>query len=274
MQEVKIEIRDVYKVFGPQEAKAVGLLRQGADKATVQLETRCNVGLAGVSAVIPTGQITCIMGLSGSGKSTLVRHLNRLIDPSWGEILLDGQNILALSLAELRELRRHQVSMVFQNFGLLPHVDVVDNVAFGLHVRGEKKSDARKTARVWLERVGLLEYAKNYPDELSGGMRQRVGLARALAIDAQVLLMDEAFSALDPLIRWDMQDQLLALQQKLQKTIVFITHDIEEALRLGQHIIILREGRVEQIGAPDDIRNHPANEYVERFVVRRADLPR
>lgn len=273
MQEVKIEIRDVYKVFGPQETKAVGLLRQGADKATVQLETRCNVGLAGVSAVIPTGQITCVMGLSGSGKSTLVRHLNRLIDPSWGEILLDGQNILALSLAELRELRRHQVSMVFQNFGLLPHVDVVDNVAFGLHVRGEKKSDARKTALVWLERVGLLEYAKNYPDELSGGMRQRVGLARALAIDAQVLLMDEAFSALDPLIRWDMQDQLLSLQQKLQKTIVFITHDIEEALRLGQHIIILREGRVEQVGSPDDIRNHPANEYVERFVVRRADLP-
>jgi glycine betaine/proline transport system ATP-binding protein len=273
MQDVKIEIRDVYKVFGPREAAAVGLLQQGADRTTVQQETGCNVGLAGVSAVIPTGQITCVMGLSGSGKSTLVRHLNRLIDPSSGEILLDGSNILALSLAELRELRRHQVSMVFQNFGLLPHVNVVDNVAFGLHVRGEKKPDARKKALVWLERVGLLEYAANYPDELSGGMRQRVGLARALAIDAQVLLMDEAFSALDPLIRWDMQDQLLALQQQLHKTIVFITHDIEEALRLGQHIIVLRDGRVEQVGSPDDIRNHPVNEYVERFVVRRSAEP-
>jgi glycine betaine/proline transport system ATP-binding protein len=269
MQDVKIEIRDVYKVFGPQEAAAVQLLRQGADKAAVQLETGCNVGLAGVSAVIPPGQITCVMGLSGSGKSTLVRHLNRLIDPSSGEILLDGSNILALSLAELRELRRHQVSMVFQNFALLPHVNVVDNVAFGLRVRGESKSDARKKAMVWLDRVGLPEYAANYPDELSGGMRQRVGLARALAIDAQVLLMDEAFSALDPLIRWDMQDQLLTLQQQLRKTIVFITHDIEEALRLGQHIIILRDGRVEQVGTPDDIRHHPVNEYVERFVVRR-----
>jgi glycine betaine/proline transport system ATP-binding protein len=269
MQDAKIEIRDVYKVFGPQEAAAVQLLRQGVDKAAVQLETGCNVGLAGVSAVIPPGQITCVMGLSGSGKSTLVRHLNRLIDPSSGEILLDGSNILALSLAELRELRRHQVSMVFQNFALLPHVNVVDNVAFGLRVRGESKTDARKKAMVWLDRVGLPEYAANYPDELSGGMRQRVGLARALAIDAQVLLMDEAFSALDPLIRWDMQDQLLALQQQLHKTIVFITHDIEEALRLGQHIIILRDGRVEQVGSPDDIRHHPVNEYVERFVVRR-----
>jgi glycine betaine/proline transport system ATP-binding protein len=273
MQDAKIEIRDVYKVFGPQEAAAVQLLRQGVDKAAVQLETGCNVGLAGVSAVIPPGQITCVMGLSGSGKSTLVRHLNRLIDPSSGEILLDGSNILALSLAELRELRRHQVSMVFQNFALLPHVNVVDNVAFGLRVRGESKTDARKKAMVWLDRVGLPEYAANYPDELSGGMRQRVGLARALAIDAQVLLMDEAFSALDPLIRWDMQDQLLALQQQLHKTIVFITHDIEEALRLGQHIIILRDGRVEQVGSPDDIRHHPVNEYVERFVVRRAAEP-
>lgn len=270
MQDIKIEIRDVYKVFGPDEAKALQLLRDGADRTTVQAQTRCNVGLAGVNASIPTGRITCIMGLSGSGKSTLVRHLNRLIDPSAGEILVDGTNILALSMPELRELRRHQISMVFQNFGLLPHINVVDNVAFGLRVRGESKADARKSALVWLERVGLLEYEKSYPDELSGGMRQRVGLARALAIDAQVLLMDEAFSALDPLIRYDMQDQLLALQQRLQKTIVFITHDIEEALRLGQHIVILRDGKVEQVGTPEDIRDHPVNEYVERFVVRRA----
>jgi glycine betaine/proline transport system ATP-binding protein len=266
---IKIEIRDVYKVFGARESQAVQLLRQGADKTTVQAETGCNVGLAGVSAVIPEGRISCIMGLSGSGKSTLVRHLNRLIDPSAGEILIDGSNILALTMPQLRELRRHSVSMVFQSFGLLPHINVIDNIAFGLSVRGEPHGKARRTALKWLERVGLSEYEKSYPDELSGGMQQRVGLARALAIDADVLLMDEAFSALDPLIRYDMQDQLLALQQRLQKTIVFITHDIEEALRLGQHIVILRDGKVEQVGTPDDIRNHPANEYVERFVIRR-----
>ncbi len=268
--EVKIQIRDVYKVFGRRESEALALLREGVDKSAVQTKTGVNVGLAGVNADIPTGQITCIMGLSGSGKSTLVRHLNRLIDPSAGEVRVDGENILTLSMPELRELRRHKISMVFQNFGLLPHLNVVDNVAFGLSVRGESRQQARKTASSWLERVGLAEYEKSYPDELSGGMRQRVGLARALAIDAQVLLMDEAFSALDPLIRYDMQDQLLALQQRLQKTIVFITHDIDEALRLGQRIIILRDGKVEQVGTPGDIRDHPVNEYVERFVVRRA----
>jgi glycine betaine/proline transport system ATP-binding protein len=159
---------------------------------------------------------------------------------------------------------------VFQSFGLLPHLSVLDNIAFGLRVRGDDKRQARDTASEWLERVRLTGYGKNYPDELSGGMRQRVGLARALAIDAEVLLMDEAFSALDPLIRYDMQDQLLALQQRLKKTIVFITHDIDEALRLGEQIIILREGKVEQVGTPEDIKNHPANEYVERFVVRRS----
>lgn len=268
---VKIQINDVYKVFGRNEARALAMLRQGVDKSTVQAETGANVGLAGVDAQIPTGQITCIMGLSGSGKSTLVRHLNRLIDPSAGEILIDGENILSLSMPALRELRRHKVSMVFQSFGLLPHINVLDNVAFGLSVRGESRKQARDTARQWLARVGLEDYEHNYPDELSGGMRQRVGLARALAIDAEVLLMDEAFSALDPLIRYDMQDQLLALQQRLHKTIVFITHDIEEALRLGQHIIILRDGKVEQVGSPEDIRNRPVNEYVERFVIRRTD---
>lgn len=266
---VKIEIRGVYKVFGRREEDALRLLREGADKLDVQAATGTNVGLAGVDADIPTGLITCIMGLSGSGKSTLVRHLNRLIDPSAGRILFDGEDILALSLAELREVRRHRISMVFQSFGLLPHISVLDNVAFGLSVRGESRSQARDTARQWLGRVGLAEYENNFPDELSGGMRQRVGLARALAIDADVLLMDEAFSALDPLIRYDMQDQLLELQQRLRKTIVFITHDIEEALRLGQHVIILRDGKVEQAGSPEDIRMRPANEYVERFLVRR-----
>jgi len=266
---VKIQVRDVFKVFGRRESDALRMLREGADKTAVQTRTGTNVGLAGVDIDIPTGKITCVMGLSGSGKSTLVRHLNRLIDPSAGRILFDGEDILALSMPQLRELRRHRISMVFQSFGLLPHINVLDNVAFGLSVRGESRAQARETAGQWLERVGLSEYAKNYPDELSGGMRQRVGLARALAIDADVLLMDEAFSALDPLIRYDMQDQLLELQQRLRKTIVFVTHDIQEALRLGDHIVILRDGRVEQIGAPDEIREHPINEYVERFVVQR-----
>jgi len=266
----KLRIEDVYKVFGRNEARAVEMLRQGADRRQVLAETGCTVGLAGVNAVIPAGWITCIMGLSGSGKSTLVRHLNRLIDPSAGRVLLDGRNILELDMPALRELRRHRISMVFQAFGLMPHMNVRDNVAFGLLVRGDPKPQARRVAGEWLERVGLADYAEHYPDELSGGMRQRVGLARALAIDAEVLLMDEAFSALDPLIRYDMQDQLLELQSRLQKTIVFITHDIDEALRLGDHIVVLRDGRVEQVGTPREIRETPANEYVERFVVRRS----
>jgi glycine betaine/proline transport system ATP-binding protein len=265
MTNTKIEIRQIYKVFGAKEDLAVRMLQDGMDKATVQAKTGCNVGLAGVDALVPTGQITCIMGLSGSGKSTLVRHLNRLIDPSSGEILFDGKNILDLDLSELRELRRHRISMVFQGFGLLPHLTVINNVAFGLHVRGDEKKQAAVLAQQWLERVGLAEYGKRYPDELSGGMQQRVGLARALAIDSDVLLMDEAFSALDPLIRNEMQDQLLSLQQGLQKTIVFITHDIDEAMRLGQHIVILRDGKVEQAGAPQAIRDTPANDYVARF---------
>lgn len=267
--QVKIQIRGVYKVFGRRENEALRMLQEGADKSEVQTATGTNVGLAGVDADIPAGRITCIMGLSGSGKSTLVRHLNRLIDPSAGSVLFDGEDIIKLSLADLRELRRHRISMVFQSFGLMPHLTVLDNVAFGLHVRGEGRKAARDKARQWLERVGLAEYERNYPDELSGGMQQRVGLARALAIDADVLLMDEAFSALDPLIRFDMQDQLLELQQRLKKTIVFITHDIEEALRLGQHVIILRDGKVEQVGSPEEIRTRPANEYVQRFLVRR-----
>ena len=276
MSDVKIDVRDVYKVFGHGrgQEQALALLRQGQDKLSVQAQTGCNVGLAGVSLQVPAGRISCIMGLSGSGKSTLVRHLNRLIDPSAGEIVVDGRDILKLDMPALRDLRRHKISMVFQNFGLLPHINVVDNVAFGLHVRGDAKASARQTAQAWLDRVGLAEYAASYPDELSGGMRQRVGLARALAIDAEILLMDEAFSALDPLIRYDMQDQLLALQQRLQKTIVFITHDIDEALRLGQHIAILRDGKVEQTGTPEDIKNHPVNDYVKRFVVRRTQSPR
>jgi len=265
----KIRIEDIYKVYGRNEARAVALLREGMSRQQVLDATGCTVGLAGVTAGFPEGVVTCVMGLSGSGKSTLVRHLNRLIDPSAGRVLLDGRNILELDMPALRQLRRRQVSMVFQAFGLMPHLNVLDNVAFGLRVRGEPRAQAHELAGQWLERVGLAEYRRHFPDELSGGMRQRVGLARALATDAEVLLMDEAFSALDPLIRYDMQDQLLDLQQRLRKTIVFITHDIREALRLGDRIIILRDGRVEQIGTPREIRERPANEYVEQFIVQR-----
>lgn len=266
---VDLVVSNVFKVFGARQDQAVRLLKQGANKDDVQAKTGCSVGLAGVSLQIPAGQITCVMGLSGSGKSTLVRHLNRLIDPTAGEIILDGQNILDLSLAELRTLRRYRISMVFQSFGLLPHLTVLDNVAFGLTVRGDSGGESRAKAQQWLERVGLAGYGSQYPDELSGGMRQRVGLARALATDAQILLMDEAFSALDPLIRYEMQGQLLELQATLRKTVVFITHDIDEALRLGQHIVILRDGKVEQSGSPDQIRNAPVSDYVRRFVHRR-----
>src|SRR3546814_3625887 len=187
MSQPKIDVRDVYKVFGPsrEQARAVELLRQGQDKSSVQTQTGCNVGLAGVSLGLPAGDISCIMGLSGSGKSTLVRHLNRLIDPTSGDIVVDGHDILKLDMPALRELRRHKVSMVFQNFVLLPHIHVVDHVAFGLHVRGDRRGHAHAAALEWLERVGLADYASSYPDELSGGMRQRVGLARALAIDAE-----------------------------------------------------------------------------------------
>ena len=266
----KIELRDVYKVFGNRAAEAVDLLKHGLDKQAVQKQTDCIVGLAGVNACFPAQQISCVMGLSGSGKSTLVRHINRLIDPSAGQVWVDGQDILQLDMASLRQFRRYGISMVFQAFGLLPHLTVAENVGFGLEVRGDKRQQTREQAQQWLERVGLQDYADNYPDELSGGMQQRVGLARALAVDADILLMDEAFSALDPLIRYEMQDELLRLQQSLKKTIVFITHDIDEALRLGQHIVVLREGRVEQSGTPTQIRDEPVNEYVARFVNKSA----
>jgi glycine betaine/proline transport system ATP-binding protein len=209
------------------------------------------------------------MGLSGSGKSTLVRHINRLIDPTAGEIFIDGANVLTLDAAGLRALRRHKVSMVFQNFGLLPHKNVIDNVAYGLLVRGDKRDACKQTARDWIARVGLAGYEKKYPDELSGGMRQRVGLARALALDTDIILMDEAFSALDPLIRGEMQAQLLQLQANLNKTIVFITHDLDEAMLLGNRIAILRDGVLLQEGTPAEISETPADEHVRRFVERR-----
>ena len=265
-----IEVRGVYKVFGQHSKEGLALARAGQGKAEVLARTGCNLGLCDVTLSIPAGQIFVIMGLSGSGKSTLVRHFNGLIQASAGEILIGGQDVVKLSEEGLRKLRRDRVSMVFQSFGLMPHKTVLENAAFALLTRGEPRASSLERASHWLERVGLKGYEHKYPDELSGGMKQRVGLARALTANTEILLMDEAFSALDPLIRADMQDQLLELNRSLGKTIVFITHDLDEALRLGAHIAILYDGKLAQVGRPRDILERPANDYVRRFVERRA----
>ncbi len=266
---MKIVVERVSKIFGKREQAALALLREGHDKADILARTGCVVGVDDLSLEIAEGEIFVIMGLSGSGKSTLVRHFNRLIDPSSGHILIDGQDILQLPLPALRELRRQRISMVFQSFGLLPHRRVLDNVAYGLKVRGEPKAVCRErrcTGSRWWAWPATSASGRT---KLSGGMRQRVGLARALAADTEIILMDEAFSALDPLIRAEMQEQLLELQQRLHKTIVFITHDLDEALRLGNRIAILRDGRLVQVGTPADILGQPADDYVARFVQRR-----
>jgi glycine betaine/proline transport system ATP-binding protein len=266
----KISVRNIYKVFGAHSQKALDLLLQGKDKSEVLQQTGCNVGLCDISLDIPEGKISVIMGLSGSGKSTLVRHFNRLIEPTSGEILIDGKNILTLNDDGLRQLRRDKISMVFQGFGLLPHWSVLDNASFALLTRGVGKSQAHERAYEWLSRVGLSCYANAYPDQLSGGMRQRVGLARALAADTDIILMDEAFSALDPLIRAEMQEQLLVLQKDYNKTIVFITHDLDEAVHIGSQIAILRDGVLVQVGDAEDIQHRPADDYVRRFVEKRS----
>ncbi len=269
MNTPRIELRNIYKVFGARERQAMELIRAGHGKEQVLAETGCVVGVNDLSLSIEAGEIFVVMGLSGSGKSTLVRHINRLIDPTSGAILIDGQNVLDFNMAQLRDLRRQRISMVFQSFGLLPHRNVLDNVAYGLKVRGESPVHCRDRAQHWVAAVGLQGYEHAWPEQLSGGMRQRVGLARALAADTDIILMDEAFSALDPLIRAEMQDQLLALQGTLHKTIVFITHDLDEAVRLGNRIAILKDGRLIQVGTPRDILQAPADDYVDRFVQRR-----
>ncbi|MBD9628133.1 glycine betaine/L-proline ABC transporter ATP-binding protein [Ensifer sp. ENS06] len=261
-----IEIRNVYKVFGAKVPTAMAMLRDGRSKVEILAETRCSVGLNDVNMSIGAGQIFVIMGLSGSGKSTLVRHLNRLIEPTSGELLFDGQNIVSLNPQELRSFRTSRISMVFQSFGLFPHRTVLQNVMYGQKIRGTEHEQARAIGKKWIDVVGLSGYEDRYPFSLSGGMKQRVGLARALAADTDVILMDEAFSALDPLIRSDMQDQLLDLQKNLSKTIVFITHDLDEALKIGSEISILKDGQVVQCGTPDHILSHPADDYVARFV--------
>ncbi|PYI56445.1 quaternary amine ABC transporter ATP-binding protein [Paenibacillus flagellatus] len=262
-----IELKDVSKLFGavPRHA-AVKLLEEGWTKERLAKEKQLVLGVNRVSLTIEEGEIFVIMGLSGSGKSTLVRMLNRLIEPTAGDILIRGESLTDMSPAELRELRRKTIGMVFQKFALLPHRTVLANAEFGLEVQGIAKQERAEKARRALELVGLGEWGDRMPDELSGGMQQRVGLARALANDPDILLMDEAFSALDPLIRRSMQDELLELQEKMRKTIVFITHDLDEALRIGDRIALMRDGAVVQVGTPEEIMINPANSYVERFV--------
>jgi glycine betaine/proline transport system ATP-binding protein len=264
--ELAIAMRGVTKIFGDNPQGALQLLQQGRSKNEVQAETNHVVGLDNVSLDIARGQIFVVMGLSGSGKSTLIRHVNRLIEPTAGEIMVNGVDVLKMSLDQLRTYRRTQVAMVFQKFGLLPHRSVIDNVAYGLEVRGVGRSERLKEAAKWIEIVGLSGYEQSQPRQLSGGQQQRVGLARALALDTEIILMDEAFSALDPLIRSGMQDQLIELQKSLGKTILFITHDFDEALKIGHRIAVLRDGAVQQVGKPEDIVLRPANEHIEEFV--------
>lgn len=266
MAEPLIQVKNLYKLFGTAPSKYMSAVREGKSKDEILADTGHVLGLKDINLTINRGEIFVIMGLSGSGKSTLIRHFNRLIDPTEGEILIEGTDVLKLNKKELEEFRRHKMSMVFQRFGLLPHRSVVDNVAYGLSIQGVSKQVATNKAKEWLETVGLAGYEDQYPSQLSGGQQQRVGLARALCTDAEVLLMDEAFSALDPLIRSSMQDQLIELQQTLHKTIIFITHDLDEALRLGDRIAILKDGEVVQQGEPEEILMNPANDYVEAFV--------
>jgi glycine betaine/proline transport system ATP-binding protein len=264
--EVQIRVRGLYKIFGKHPRQALDLLRQGRDKTEILATTGQTVGLNNIHLEIHRGELFVIMGLSGSGKSTLIRHFNRLIDPTAGQLEVEGIDVLGLNRAALRQFRRHKVSMVFQRFALLPHKTVLENVAFGLTIQGVPRPERLQRARRWLADVGLTDYAQQYPAHLSGGQQQRVGLARALCTDADILLMDEAFSALDPIIRSEMQDQLVELQARLHKTIVFITHDLDEALRIGGRIAILRDGELIQVGTPGEILLHPADAYVEAFV--------
>ena len=262
----KIEINNVYKIFGNNPKSIIPMVKDGASKEDILEKTGHTVGLDNVSLKIEEGETFVCMGLSGSGKSTLIRHLNRLIDPTEGEILVEGTNVLSLNQEKLIEFRRHKMSMVFQRFGLFPHKTVLQNVGYGLEMQGIKDEDRVKVSMEKIESVGLSGFEHQYPSQLSGGMQQRVGLARALATNTDIMLMDEAFSALDPLIRSDMQKQLLDLQAELKKTIVFITHDLDESLRLGDHIGILNAGKLVQVGTPEDIVMNPADEYVKAFV--------
>ncbi|HET6562565.1 MAG TPA: glycine betaine/L-proline ABC transporter ATP-binding protein [Marmoricola sp.] len=266
-----LSVQGLWKIFGPRADKVIGTPDAELSRAELKRKTDCVVGVRDVSFEVAPGEVFVVMGLSGSGKSTLVRCLTRLIEPTAGTVAIDGRDVTSASDSQLRELRRHHVSMVFQHFGLLPHRQVLDNVAYGLEVRGTGKKERREKAAEIIDLVGLSGYERSYPDQLSGGMQQRVGLARALASDPSMLLFDEPFSALDPLIRRDMQNEVIRLQHELQKTMVFITHDLQEALKLGDRILIMRDGAIVQVGTPDEVVGAPADDYVRDFT---SEVPR
>lgn len=263
---IKIEVKGLTKVFGRNPSQGIKLLQEGKTKEQILKETGMTVGVNRASFEVYTGEIFVIMGLSGSGKSTLVRLINRLIEPSAGNVFVDGEDLAKMDKEQLRETRRKKLGMVFQKFGLFPHRTILENVGYGLEVQGTDKDEIRSKAMESLKLVGLGGYEDQYPSQLSGGMQQRVGLARALANEPDILLMDEAFSALDPLIRKEMQDELIELQSTMQKTIIFITHDLDEALKIGDRIALMKDGVIVQIGTPEEIMTNPANDYVKKFV--------
>ena len=269
--DVALRVQSLWKIFGPRADKIIGTPDADLSRADLKRKTGCVVGVKDVSFDVAPGEVFVVMGLSGSGKSTLVRCLTRLIEPTAGTVEIGGVDVTNASESQLRDLRRHQVSMVFQHFGLLPHRQVIDNVAYGLEVRGMGRKERRARAEEIVNLVGLEGYERSYPDQLSGGMQQRVGLARALAGDPHILLFDEPFSALDPLIRRDMQNEVIRLHHELGKTMVFITHDLQEALKLGDRILIMRDGEIVQIGAPDEVVGAPADDYVRDFT---SEVPR
>ncbi|MDT2756283.1 glycine betaine/L-proline ABC transporter ATP-binding protein [Enterococcus asini] len=262
----KVKVEHLTKIFGKKQHQALEMMTQSKSKTEILKKTGATVGVYDANFEVEEGEIFVIMGLSGSGKSTLIRLLNRLIDPTSGEIYIDGEDIAKMDEEELQEVRRHKINMVFQSFALFPHRTILENTELGLELRGISKEERRQKAEQALDNSGLLSFKDQYPDQLSGGMQQRVGLARALANDPEVLLMDEAFSALDPLIRREMQDELLDLQENVKKTIIFITHDLNEALRIGDRIALMKDGQVMQIGTGEEILTNPANQYVRDFV--------
>tara|TARA_Y100000590_G_C15705063_1_gene1008258 strand:+ start:146 stop:1183 length:1038 start_codon:yes stop_codon:yes gene_type:complete len=263
-----ISIKNVSKIFGKRPDTVIDLVRDNIDKLTLQNEYNHIIGLQNIDIDIPKSKIQVFMGLSGSGKSTLIRHLNQLIRPTYGEIFVDDVDVTKLIAKDLIEFRRQNFAMVFQKFALLPHRTVLSNTYFGLEIKGTKKTEAEEIANYWINKVGLEGFENNHPHQLSGGMQQRVGIARALANDAPILLMDEPFSALDPLIRIEMQDMLIELQKELKKTIIFITHDLDEALKLGDNIAILRDGKIIQSGTGQDIILKPEDAYISNFIAQ------
>ena len=266
MSEIKIQIKNLYKIFGKNPKSALEQVKDGVNKDELLEKHNHVLGLKDINLDINEKSIQVVMGLSGSGKSTLIRHINRLIEPTDGSVVVDGEDVLKMNDESLRNFRRTKTAMVFQRFALLPHKTVLENTMFGLHIQNIDEKEANTRARRWIDRVGLSGYEEKYPQHLSGGMQQRVGLARALTNDGEILLMDEAFSALDPLIRKDMQDILLELQDELHKTVVFITHDLDEALKIGDRIAILKDGIMDQEGIPADILLSPKTQYVKDFV--------